>query len=689
MKPFFFYNFQVHLSKTPNPDCGISLEWTESHIPAEGCVRMELIWSPTVVCSQKTNLQFIDQRFFKKDVLIILKSVDKSPATAGPAAKRVGTARPPQTLQLVVKKPKSPKLSTGAIPKTNRLPSRNVMQVIRQPLGVHNPVPVHQDRQISPQWLGADKENQPSSSSQQSPNLSAMLNEMVFTPKSDVSVAPPSKVTPAADFSALIGQIKFTPDVAGNKTQAIDAQVSEANTYWTLNTPQAAAAAHVAAFNPTLCSTIHRVPTPNQDPESIILRRNLFGGEQQTFELATDRPFHFQMSPDHRSPIASPQASSIQRIVLFTAPTSPGPASRGSVTASPSRVGLSMISEETMVDRNTNQSMNQKTYVVESNSSSQTSSPGTGSSNQAMETACTGTPLRKKFASMRNLAPATSSSHQMLRNNQGSMPNLNDIQQVRPIESNRYFYQELSHSARDLHQVPRSLCSSASSMASNAQSVHDINFSENEILAESSRFNLNRCHESGTGTGIGVTYRLEYTPSLETIPQTTSAATFAIPQSKNHRRGLSERIPPLIQTTSASPPRNSSAQSKRVRSETCGSGASTSSSNQSTRRSYKHSPPKRSRNNCDQSDDSGASLFYQSGTPLRATKSTSSLAKGETSRLRNWNHNKFAQSSSDLALKQQRDKRVTLFDAEMHMQGMTLNSKTKMTFQITIIARRH
>lgn len=633
----------------------------------------------------------MDQRHFKKDVIVILKSVDKSQPTAGPSAFRPGPARP-QTLQLVVKKPKSPKPQTGAIPKLNKFQSRNgnASEMVRQPLGTHNPAPIVQraQHQRIPSNPIGDKENSPSYQ-KQSPNLSAMLNNIVFTPNCAAAPAP-SNVTPTADFSALIGQIQFTPDVAGHQTRMLDvshkAQDSAATTFWAMNTPQEPAATNAATFNPTLCSTIHRVPTPNNDSSSAILRRQLFGGELQTFELATDQQFNFQMSPDHRSNTTSPHTAS-QRVLLFTAPTSPRPASRGgSVTSpSPSRIGLSMISEETVVDRNTTQHMNQsnqKTFVVaQANSPTHSSSPSGASiistSPQVSSAAGTGTPLRKKFPSMRNLAPSSSSSssasHQMLRNNQGSMPNLNDIQEVRPIESNRYFYNEMAHSARELDQVPRSLCSSVSSMASTTRSLHDINFSEKEILAESSRFNLNRCHESGAGQ-IGVTYRLDYTPSLETIPQTSSAATFAVPHPSNHhRRGLSvtsnHRVQPLIQTTSPTPPRKSTSQSKRTRSETY---TPTSSSIQPIRRSYKHSPPKRSRHDQSEMSDNSSvasSLFYQSGSPLRATKSTSSLAKGETSRVRNWNYKKLAQSSSDLALKQQRDKRVTLFDAEMHMQG--------------------
>lgn len=620
----------------------------------------------------------MDQRHFKKDVIIILKSIDKSQPTAGPSAFRPGPAARPQTLQLVVKKPKSPRAHTGAIPKTNKLQSRKGPEGVRHPLGLHNAGPAVQGaqaRRISPQQF-VDKENQPSGS-HPSPNLSAMLNNIVFTPNCAAGTGP-SNVTPTADFSALIGQIQFTPDVVNHQTHILNetpkSHLNAIATYSEMNTPQESNAACGAAFNPSLCSTTHRIPTPNIDLDPSLLRRKLFEGEQQTFELATDQKFHFKLSPDNRPPITSPLVVS-PRVVLFTAPTSPRPASRGSVTASPSRIGLSIISEETVVDRNATH--HQKTFVVEVNTS-QNSSSGTITS-IATEASCSGTPLRKKYASMRNLAPVSSSSHQMLRNNQGSMPNLNDIQEVRPIESNRYFYQdhEMAQSNRDLRQVPRSLCSSASSMASTAQSVHDINFSENEILAESSRFNLNRCHESGAGN-IGVTYRLDYTPSLETIPQINPGATFAIPQTSNVRRGLNvthNRVQPSLQTTSPTPPRN--AQSKRIRSQTFNSAESTSSNQSISRRSFKHSPPKRSRhsrNQSETSDDSSmaSSLFFQPASPLRATKSTSSLAKGETNRVRNWNYKKHAQSSSDLALKQQRDKRVTLFDAEMHIQGKNL-----------------
>lgn len=93
--------------------------------------------------------------------------------------------------------------------------------------------------------------------------------------------------------------------------------------------------------------------------------------------------------------------------------------------------------------------------------------------------------LHKKFQSMRNLDDM-STTQKLLRDNLGSMPNLCDSQLVQSIESNRYFYQNVdTGSAND----PRNQSGASSVFGGSVMS-----FAENDILAQSSRFDLDKLH---------------------------------------------------------------------------------------------------------------------------------------------------------------------------------------------------
>lgn len=65
---------KVTVSKTINPEHNINLEWLENTVPAHSEITMEMVWSPQMDVACKETLQFIDNRNFRKDVMVILKS---------------------------------------------------------------------------------------------------------------------------------------------------------------------------------------------------------------------------------------------------------------------------------------------------------------------------------------------------------------------------------------------------------------------------------------------------------------------------------------------------------------------------------------------------------------------------------------------------------------------------------------
>lgn len=59
-----------------------------TNVPAQDEVTMELIWMPQMEIACKETLQLIDNRNFRKDVMIILKSRSLQPARV--SSKRLG-----------------------------------------------------------------------------------------------------------------------------------------------------------------------------------------------------------------------------------------------------------------------------------------------------------------------------------------------------------------------------------------------------------------------------------------------------------------------------------------------------------------------------------------------------------------------------------------------------------------------
>lgn len=61
-----------------NPEFNLTIDWTENVVPAKGTIVMELMWSPVKEVACKESLQLTDNRNLRKEVVVILKSVDKS-----------------------------------------------------------------------------------------------------------------------------------------------------------------------------------------------------------------------------------------------------------------------------------------------------------------------------------------------------------------------------------------------------------------------------------------------------------------------------------------------------------------------------------------------------------------------------------------------------------------------------------
>lgn len=149
-----------------------------------------------------------------------------------------------------------------------------------------------------------------------------------------------------------------------------------------------------------------------------------------------------------------------------------------------------------------------------------------------------GTPLRKYSESMKDLYQKSPQSAVLT---QGSLPNLNEMETIKSFEQNRYFQQSTSQvklsNSRSGSGATGTLgagnttkgaeCSHESTDMLNAShasliSHPDVMFNQNEILAQSSRFNLNE---------VGLKYRKSspVTTKMKSVTSKTTAATTTPP----------------------------------------------------------------------------------------------------------------------------------------------------------------
>lgn len=855
----------VRITRHIDPTLGLQSDWLIDgiEIPAHGCHSVQLEWTPASVISYRGTMQITDQRSFKKDVLFVMRSIDRSAKGAAPPATATAKRSTVTLHQKPVRVAKSPVAA-------KRKPSFSTATAKAK---IHHPkhFPAYAappTSSMSAEILGTH-------------NSHAMASSVAATNTSATVAGGKENIDSANPLDALLDDIKFTPDhdhhvVAAQRSQSqhllqLHHQVADQRTphhtaavpLWALDTPQdgvvptaaavpaavasAVASAAAAAFSPSVFSTARRSVSPH---DSEMLRRKLFAESvaaagqtpaHSPFICPAGQQFNFKMSPDKVYPLLSttprrstgPDGLSPRQLGDMLTPAvdsvvspsrqrsgSPGFGQRLYVTSplrgaagglspvSPAAgrlvggPGLSMIREEGATGRLSSamsprpaatsgdehsitsasqeallNGVGQRTYICANRSSvhddHSTATAGSATSaaspqyTSAQNLAGGGTPLSKNFASMQNLnqrQPAATADRNALllwSSAQGSMPNLTDMAQVRPIENNRYFYQAsvggggggIGCPAPPVPLQPMRSTASAASVtaaaahASRAQShpmyavaaphsVHDLNFRETEIAAQSSRLNLTMSTSlvsvaagppyshartfvvdksplaaattatAGAPTHTHRTFVVDRPMSLaETAAvQRHSPQTFAMPAQRpqqrtavqaaaaasaagaaagrtstgampKHRRTVSQTTPskagaPRLMRTSPTPPRRSvgghissstSNLHKRVRDETA---------DQSMRRSFKHSPPKRLRQQ-----------QHETGSPMRTAKSTSSLARGETThRLSGWggtkpsrgpgsNTSRSVVSLNTLLRQRPDDVVVPLFDADMHIQS--------------------
>ncbi|KAH8417141.1 hypothetical protein KR222_004381, partial [Zaprionus bogoriensis] len=456
-------DIEVRVTKAMKEEHNLSLEWMEHCVPARDEVQMELVWTPQLEVACKETLHLLDNRNFRKEVMIILKSKSNQPPRPVRKFPTVG-----KTLQL-----KSPtgsskshknslataaqqrrRLSTAAAANGSSA-ATTAKQVLRNSLPSR---PAHAAATQAPPLSERNVYRAAAQKSQDAGEAKCFISPQPRNCKENVS-----PITPNNIFN-VIDNLQFTP-LGG--------------------------ASHEAGAS-AMSNNLAALPTPtlggNANQTHIIAnelrprRLNCVLGEEQVQSSLNVTSAHvavnktFDVKQAEALNLSSDSGDFSRTEQLLQTPTFALNRTTTIVPSTQTRA-LACIREEDV-------------------SPPLQSPPKSKVQDLKRDINIVGSPLRKYSESMRNLSLLSPQTKLAI---QGSMPNLNEMLPLRSIEQNRYYQhqqapsQQVKLQAQTQAQAAPSLDSSTCSEASMV-SQHDVLFNHCEILAQSSRFNL---HEVG------------------------------------------------------------------------------------------------------------------------------------------------------------------------------------------------
>lgn len=653
------------------------LEWTSNEIPSQSFITLEIVWSPTAIWSTREVIQFTDNRNFKKDVPVILKSVDKTQNPKATLRKAVhGADNRVITKKLTLKSPKMQRnrltvWNSSMVTNVNNAKERRSvkpdMSRVLAPAMPSNTVPdsnVTFDNIPTVAEFTADKENV------SPPNdICGVMDSMAFTPVSKsrndttldylASLPTPSSNVKSTPMEYPRHQTQLSAKQFANRLDDIDLVISTPYTIQNRTTVIEHMQAHIDAN--TSHYALQRTPSINAEHTFDVssLHTSGFEAAHGTNESLQSHKYNLDVNQHnphhhiHHSPrmqtISENSELSVNRTQTISSPM--GGTQLFAIAEEHSKAELS----ETYVKP----SAHHLTFNLEE-------STAAVDANLVRDVRLVGTPLKKKFQSLKELNDSRSNlsiEQMILKNNQGSMPNLHKMETVKSIENNRYFYHSKE---KDLQQAAATTTSNAQHEADDDMenlgdtsicsikstiSLHSVGFQEHEILAQSSVFNLNeigcgKSHATATDIGGGFGKRSKHVPHNTTaelnvskhlsISSPTIGRAMGPPKSMQSTRDLSQSS--RKQATSAyNLNTSSSSLNKRSNGE---------------RLNNKHSPTKR--------------VCTDTNSPR--------LVKGQAIRTKTWGGKlpkKFRMPSvpNRLQLKRPEEERVILFDPELHLRG--------------------
>ncbi|ALC47916.1 asp [Drosophila busckii] len=430
------------------------IEWLQHTIPRCDEVSMELVWNPQNETACKETLQLLDNRNFRKDVVVILKSKHNQPEKLARKFPTIGK-------KLQLKSPtgnrKSQKSVTSTMSKKESIITHARATVYKSALHIGTST-VSQSPLIERNIFKSALVNPAIQTQHEQPVAQSHLLPLSICSKENVSPVQPSNVL------SIIEKMKFTP-LADKKPVATSTAFIDNLKAWPTPTLERNIARQVdsndicpRSLNPALAEEIMDV--------SCLLASQM--ATNKTFDIKISDSINLSVDTLH---------SKKDEIVMHTANETLNQTT--TILNAPESQVLSCISEEEDIQAANN-------YMVIK------AHPETRAHDMKKDIQLVGSPLRKYSESMKNLNLLSPQNKIAI---QGSMPNLNEMLPLRSIEQNRYY--ENHQISNDLMHRKMPFLNSSSSSEVSILLHHDVQFNQYEILAQSSRFNL---HEVGSKT---------------------------------------------------------------------------------------------------------------------------------------------------------------------------------------------
>ncbi|XP_037940963.1 protein abnormal spindle [Teleopsis dalmanni] len=475
-------DIEVKVTKMVNPAHGISIDWNENVVPAQSELIMEMIWNPTLEVACTETLQLTDNRNFRKDIMIILKT--KTALKTTRKFPTVSSNRTSYTKTLRLKSPtginKQKKSLTASSQQQKR--STSTREVLR------------------PKWLNTIPQSSVQAQRIKSTknNTSPLIEHNNYIKDVCVNNISPvivgsdtykeniSPLTPG-NVMNLIDDIKFTPII----TQTLSNSNIKSYNLALLPTP-----VNRGSSENIECSNIRprRLSTDLVDDDEVFkikipdIKIDLLPTEekQPSVSLINNKTFnvkHRENSAYGESVELTQEEMQFNTLVTLNKTTT--------ISSSPMGRPLDMITEEATPVSSINDLQKPSTNTIQN------------TEKLKRDIKLVGAPLRKHSESMTDLLKK---KPQAKFGTQGSLPNLNEMETIRSIEQNRYFYQNAQYNNNGMSVIYEHntvsvgvLDESESPLESSTPNCSQISlvsngdllFNQNEILAQSSRFNIN------------------------------------------------------------------------------------------------------------------------------------------------------------------------------------------------------
>lgn len=682
----YFFCPQILLTKSIKPEANVSFQWTSNEIPPKNFIEMEIVWNPMIAWSSREIIQFTDNRNFTKDVVVVLKSVDKRSKSLLKKSIRASYDRP-VTKKLTMKSP-SPRTKQRlriALAAKNSAARRITSTVVSSP--VAHTVESERNNALQSKVLGENFISETMVKRYNGTKHEEKENQMPATPSQASNIFEAFKFTPVGHTKLNRSNVDFLASLptpgSGTKNRPVPAQLN----------------VHEFPLSPSNYNAVNRTTTINNQTMT------LCDSQTPNQSMVGDRNVNHSFFADQKTPSGAGEASierhfTMVKTLNFNEEISPGKAmlsasidseryspqtNRTHVVSSPIAFpNLSVIQEEytrtelseTYV-KPTATPEHQRTYNM---ADALAPTPG---GNLSRDVQLVGTPLMKKYQSMRELGQTNQSlslEQLILKSNQGSMPNLNKIETMNSIENNRYFYQSVEKDLQTQTEVMsngngnRNDCATVDDEHGNGDveylgdtsicsikstvSTQSVVFKEHEILAQSSQFNL---HEIDKGR-MSSAFMKPICFSIDNFSTTSTSSQPMRPPISKQKSSLS----------SSSPSLNSGMKSSRSTRDLSSNSAHTSFVRPSV---ITFARSKSSISSVTPSKKRANTLNTSKKSIVKQEPESPKPSKGQAFRTNTWGGimpKKFCMPSippQKLLLKRQSDERVVLFDPELHIKG--------------------